>query len=96
LISESRSLYFQVQKNSDGRSLRFEAFIKIIKVLLKKKSYIPDSLMTSNQNQYYQIADSNNGKGFAKGIELFWRDKKTFKDIDYWLTYSYLDSKETS
>lgn len=84
---------FQVQKNSDGRSLRFEAFYKDYKSLIKTKSYISDSLMTSNQNQYYQIANSNNGKGFAKGIELFWRDKKTFKDIDYWLTYSYLDSK---
>ena len=33
------------------------------------------------------------GNGYAKGIELFWRDKKTFKDIDYWVSYSYLDSK---
>ena len=45
---------------------------------------------TNNQNQ---IAYDNSGSGFAKGIELFWRDKKTFKEIDYWLTYSYLDSK---
>ncbi|HEY6977696.1 MAG TPA: TonB-dependent receptor [Chitinophagaceae bacterium] len=35
----------------------------------------------------------NNGDGYAKGIELFWRDKKTFKDFDYWVTYTYLDTK---
>jgi len=82
---------FQVQKNADGRSLRFEAFYKKYDDLIKTSSLIDNS--TSANNQYYQFANSNAGKGFAKGIELFWRDKKTFKDIDYWLTYSYLDSK---
>ncbi|HTJ13492.1 MAG TPA: carboxypeptidase-like regulatory domain-containing protein [Dinghuibacter sp.] len=36
---------------------------------------------------------AGNGFGYAKGIELFWRDKKTFKGIDYWVSYSYLDTK---
>lgn len=36
---------------------------------------------------------NNDGSGYAKGIELFWRDKKTFKGFDYWLTYSFLDTK---
>ena len=40
-----------------------------------------------------EAAVSNNGSGDAKGIEFFWRDKKTFKDIDYWISYSYLDTK---
>lgn len=36
---------------------------------------------------------ANNGSGYAKGIELFFRDKKTFKNFDYWITYTYLDTK---
>lgn len=36
---------------------------------------------------------TNKGSGDAKGFELFWRDKKTFKDVDYWISYSYLDTK---
>jgi hypothetical protein len=36
---------------------------------------------------------AGNGTGFAQGIELFWRDKKTFKNFDYWITYSYLNTK---
>lgn len=36
---------------------------------------------------------NNNGAGYAKGVELFWRDKKTFKGLDYWISYSYLDTK---
>ena len=36
---------------------------------------------------------NNSGFGYAKGIELFWRDKKTIKNLDYWVSYSYLDTK---
>jgi vitamin B12 transporter len=36
---------------------------------------------------------NNNGTGYAKGIEFFLRDKKTFKNVDYWISYSYLDTK---
>lgn len=38
-------------------------------------------------------AYNNGGAGDAKGIELFWRDKKTLKGLDYWISYSYLDTK---
>ena len=50
--------------------------------------------------QYYKLpklsADSmftNTGDGYARGIELFWRDKATFKGLDYWITYTYIDTK---
>jgi hypothetical protein len=36
---------------------------------------------------------ASNGNGYAKGIELFFRDKRTFKNFDYWITYTYLDTK---
>ncbi|MCA0383345.1 MAG: TonB-dependent receptor [Bacteroidetes bacterium] len=36
---------------------------------------------------------SSTGTGYARGAELFWRDKSTFKNFDYWFTYSYLDTK---
>ncbi len=38
-------------------------------------------------------ATSNNGDGYAKGIEFFWRDKKTISNLDYWVSYSFLDTK---
>src|SRR5690606_8389856 len=34
----------------------------------------------------------NNGKGYARGIELFWRDKRSIRNLDYWVTYTYLDT----
>lgn len=36
---------------------------------------------------------NNNGSGYAQGLEIFWRDRKTFKNVDYWISYSYLDTK---
>ena len=36
---------------------------------------------------------NNDGTGYAKGIELYWRDKKSIKGLDYWISYSYLDTK---
>jgi hypothetical protein len=34
-----------------------------------------------------------NGNGYAKGVELFFRDKRSIKNLDYWVTYTYLDAK---
>lgn len=39
------------------------------------------------------IAINNNGFGDARGFEFFWRDKKTLKYLDYWVSYTYLDTK---
>ncbi len=36
---------------------------------------------------------NNAGDGFARGVELFFRDKKTIKNLDYWVSYSYLDTR---
>ncbi|UPK70892.1 TonB-dependent receptor [Chitinophaga filiformis] len=36
---------------------------------------------------------TTSGTGYAKGIELFWRDRKTIRNTDYWISYSYLDTK---
>ncbi|MCC6287815.1 MAG: TonB-dependent receptor [Chitinophagaceae bacterium] len=35
----------------------------------------------------------SNGDGYAKGFEFFFRDKRSIKDLDYWVSYSYLDTK---
>jgi len=36
---------------------------------------------------------TNNGSGYAKGVEFFWRDNRSIKNVDYWLSYSYLDTE---
>jgi len=36
---------------------------------------------------------SNAGSGQAKGIDIFWRDKETFKLTDYWISYSWINAR---
>ncbi|TND09116.1 MAG: TonB-dependent receptor plug [Bacteroidetes bacterium] len=36
---------------------------------------------------------ANTGDGYAQGIDVFWRDKKTFKNVDYWISYTFIDAK---
>ncbi len=73
----------------------------------KATHYLINYLKTNNDQTfrieafYKEYADlvktypavNNNGKGYAQGIEFFWRDKKSIKGLDYWISYSYLDTK---
>ncbi|NNV54423.1 TonB-dependent receptor [Limnovirga soli] len=70
------------QRTVTDRIFRIEAFYKEYNDLVKS---IPINNGLFNYN--------NNGFGYAKGIELFWRDKKSIKNFDYWISYSYLDTK---
>lgn len=38
---------------------------------------------------------TNNGSGFAKGVDIFWRDNQSIKNTDYWISYSFLDTERT-
>ena len=35
----------------------------------------------------------NNGNGYAGGLDIFWRDQKSIRGLDYWITYSYINTK---
>ena len=70
------------QKLTNDRIFRIEAFYKKYNDLVKT---VPLN---------YQISKyDNSGTGYAQGVELFFRDKKSFKNLDYWISYSYLDTK---
>jgi vitamin B12 transporter len=73
----------QFQKISSQRTFRSEIFYKQYNDLFK-------TLPNTNGRI---VAANNSGNGYAKGIEFFWRDKKTFKNLDYWISYSFLDTK---
>ena len=74
---------FNYMYNNEGKTFRAEAYYKDYHSLVKYNT------PTAQYNSVY----NNNGYGFAKGIELFYRDSKTIKNLDYWISYSYIDSK---
>jgi vitamin B12 transporter len=73
----------QYMKITSLRTFRTEIFYKKYDNLVK----------TGSVNGREGVAINNNGFGDAKGFELFWRDKKTIKNVDYWISYSFLDTK---
>ena len=72
----------QYQRVANQQSFRAEVFYKKYHHLVK-----------TADSQGGQTAVNNDGYGDAKGIEFFWRDKKTIKTLDYWISYSFLDTR---
>ncbi|MFM8911746.1 MAG: TonB-dependent receptor [Flammeovirgaceae bacterium] len=65
---------------ADRKTFRVEAYYKRYFDLVKYINYDATQL-------------NNAGKGFARGVEIFWRDNQTFKNIDCWVSYSFLDTE---
>ena len=80
-------LNYQVMKNN--RVFRLEGYYKNYSQLICEKgvSYTP------NQFRFNYGSLDNSGSGYAQGIDFFWRDKQSIKGLDYWISYSYIDTK---
>lgn len=74
------------QHVDDKRTFRIEGYYKHYENLVKTEERSSDPNQTS-------IAKNSDGYGYAQGFDIFWRDKKTFKYVDYWVSYSYIDTK---
>jgi len=74
---------FSYQLSENNRTLRAEVYYKDYQNLAK-----------FHGNEFYLPGNySNAGDGYARGLDVFWRDKKSIKYGDYWISYSYLDTK---
>ncbi len=81
---ESKHLIFNYLYQKEGITFRAEAFYKSYENLVRFEGIpqAPENLR-------------NEGSGFAKGFDFFFRDQKTIKNTDYWITYSYIDSERS-
>ncbi len=69
---------------TDNRFFRVESYFKNYDHLLK---------YNLNENYYSPAYYTNSGKGYAYGLDIFWKDKKSIKHMDYSISYSFIDSK---
>jgi len=69
--------------NKDRQIFKAEVYYKNYDNLVKYDTKSP--VYNSNFN--------NSGTGYVKGIELFWRDSKNIKNLEYWISYSYIDTQ---
>ncbi len=71
------------QYSANNRILRAELFRKEYKNLVTYSEEFPS----------FNSTFSNNGDGYAQGLDIFWRDNESIKNVDYWVSYSYLDTE---
>ena len=84
LKAQNTSHYiFNYQYNGDRKLFRVEGYFKDYKNLVKY-----DTDFAEFNSNY-----TSNGFGYAKGIDVFWRDSKSLKNVDYWVSYSLLDTQ---
>ncbi|WP_394759615.1 TonB-dependent receptor domain-containing protein [Flavobacterium sp.] len=82
--SEKASHYIlNFQYNKEGQTFRAETYYKDYSNLVKYDT----------PTAQYNSSFSNNGFGYSKGLDLFWRDGKSIKNIEYWASYSYINTQ---
>jgi outer membrane cobalamin receptor len=71
------------QWQDDGKLLRVEIYQKDYDQLIK----------FDNPTPTWNSQFSNNGNGYAKGLDVFYRDNKSIKNLEYWISYSFIDTQ---
>jgi membrane-bound inhibitor of C-type lysozyme len=79
--SEHSVITWQYKKQT--RTLRLEAYHKNYSNLVK---FIDEYSMVPGNY-------TNSGSGYSRGFDVFWRDQKEFGKSDYWISYSWNDTK---
>ncbi len=74
----SRHYIVNYQWASEDITFRVEAFHKDYENLLLNPS---------------DLEATTGGEGYARGFDVFFRDRKTIENTDFWITYSFIDSK---
>ncbi len=65
---------------------------KLFRAEVYYKAY--SDLVTYNTKEVlFNSTFNNNGSGYATGLDIFWRDGRSIKNLEYWVSYSYIDSE---
>lgn len=75
---KAEHLILNYQRITNNRTFRVETYYKRYTDLVKLS---------------HGSSITNDGNGYARGVELFWRDNNSLENTDYWISYSFLDTK---
>lgn len=67
-------------------SYKYVATSRLLELNVYNKNYV--SLL-----KYNAIDTTLGGTGYARGVDLIWKDSKSIKGFEYWFTYSYIDTE---
>ena len=82
-FEEADHYMISYQSIKNGKTFRGEIYYKDYQNLVKFDA----------QNPFNPTGYNNAGSGYARGIDLFFRDSETINNVDYWISYSYIDTK---
>lgn len=71
------------QYQTELKTFRMEGYLKKYTDLVK----------FAEPNDPNPLDYSNSGNGHAEGFDIFWRDKETINLTDYWISYSWINTK---
>lgn len=85
-LNSQRSLHYiaNYQYQREGYLFRVEGYYKDYTSLSRYRDL----------NDYSPEQFTSDGYGFAKGIDIFWRDQKSIRNADYWVSFTLLDAKK--
>ena len=89
-FEEATHYILNYQYMEDDRTFRIEGYYKSYTDLIHEET---EGTYDPNPYRPFFWPVDNSGYGYAKGIDIFWRDKKSIKNFDYWISYSYIDTK---
>ncbi|MBR9914362.1 MAG: TonB-dependent receptor plug domain-containing protein [Algicola sp.] len=82
-VQQAKHYIMNYQYVANNRIFRAEVYRKTYHDLVKF-----DTAFESFNSEF-----NNNGSGYAQGLDIFWRDNQSIKNMDYWVSYSYLDTE---
>ncbi len=80
---ETSHYILNYQYVNNGKIFRAEAYQKTYNNLVK----------FDTQFEGFETNFTSSGNGYAQGLDLFWRDNTSIKNLDYWVSYSFLDTQ---
>jgi hypothetical protein len=89
-FEQATHLILNYQYMHKDRTFRVEAYHKQYNQLVREMNlpvYDPDPYRPKTENS------ANSGYGFARGFDVFFRDKHSIKYGDFWVSYSLLDTR---
>ncbi|MCB2377521.1 TonB-dependent receptor [Hymenobacter sp. BT635] len=91
-FERAQHLQLTYLRSYQNRTLRLEAYSKtyaqLVRYDLRGGVYNPQQFLPADPASY-----RSTGTGYARGVDMLWRDKKTVKNADYWISYGFIDTK---
>jgi hypothetical protein len=91
LLRISHNLQFE---QAEHYMLTYQRMVKdrTLRAELYQKNYAQLTTFSADQ-PYNPTTYQNAGSGYARGLDVLWRDRTTFKKADYWVSYGFVDTR---